>query len=377
MIEFILNTKIISGHNALLELDFSKFKRVSIFTDNNMLKIGACDSTIELMKKNNIDYEIFSDIEPDPSFEIVIKCLSKILTFESDTIIAIGGGSVIDTAKSVIYFALEINKRMPSSLKKPFFIAVPTTSGTGSEVTSYAVITDKENHQKVPLLSNKMLPDIALLDSQFTLTVPPRITAETGMDVMTHAFESYISVNSSPFTMPYSEYAIIGVFNNISKAVHNGKDVKARIAMHELSCTAGIAFNNAGLGLIHAMAHALGGRFRQPHGRANAILMPYVIEYNAMHCKKSAAKYAKIITLLNVKNIDDDITASKILKSLILELNKRIGINQKITDYGIDKTEFENAIDEMASHALKDVCILTNPVKPSLEDVKNLYRNLI
>lgn len=377
MIEFILNTKIISGHNALLELDFSKFKRVSIFTDNNMLKIGACDSTIELMKKNNIDYEIFSDIEPDPSFEIVIKCLSKILTFESDTIIAIGGGSVIDTAKSVIYFALEINKRMPSGLKKPFFIAVPTTSGTGSEVTSYAVITDKENHQKVPLLSNKMLPDIALLDSQFTLTVPPRITAETGMDVMTHAFESYVSVNSSPFTMPYSEYAIIGVFNNISKAVHNGKDVKARIAMHELSCTAGIAFNNAGLGLIHAMAHALGGRFRQPHGRANAILMPYVIEYNAMHCKKSAAKYAKIITLLNVKNIDDNITASKILKSLILELNKTIGINQKITDYGVDKAEFENAIDEMASHALKDVCILTNPVKPSLEDVKNIYRNLI
>ncbi|MEI0700511.1 1-propanol dehydrogenase PduQ [Brachyspira intermedia] len=377
MIEFILNTKIISGHNALLELDFSKSKRVSIFTDNNMLKIGACDSTIELMKKNNIDYEIFSDIEPDPSFEIVIKCLSKILTFESDTIIAIGGGSVIDTAKSVIYFALEINKRMPSGLKKPFFIAVPTTSGTGSEVTSYAVITDKENHQKVPLLSNKMLPDIALLDSQFTLTVPPRITAETGMDVMTHAFESYVSVNSSPFTMPYSEYAIIGVFNNISKAVHDGKDINARIAMHELSCTAGIAFNNAGLGLIHAMAHALGGRFRQPHGRANAILMPYVIEYNAMHCKKSAAKYAKIITLLNVKNIDDDITASKILKSLILELNKTIGINQKITDYGVDKTEFENAIDEMASNALKDVCILTNPVKPSLEDVKNLYRNLI
>ena len=377
MIEFILNTKIISGHNALLELDFSKSKRVSIFTDNNMLKIGACDSTIELMKKNNIDYEIFSDIEPDPSFEIVIKCLSKILTFESDTIIAIGGGSVIDTAKSVIYFALEINKRMPSDLKKPFFIAVPTTSGTGSEVTSYAVITDKENHQKVPLLSNKMLPDIALLDSQFTLTVPPRITAETGMDVMTHAFESYVSVNSSPFTMPYSEYAIIGVFNNISKAVHDGKDVKARIAMHELSCTAGIAFNNAGLGLIHAMAHALGGRFSQPHGRANAILMPYVIEYNAKHCKKSAAKYAKIITLLNVKNIDDDITASKILKSLILELNKTIGINHKITDYGVDKTEFENAIDEMASNALKDVCILTNPVKPSLEDIKNLYRNLI
>ena len=377
MIEFILNTKIISGHNALLELDLSKSKRVSIFTDNNMLKIGACNTTIELIKKNNINYEIFSDIEPDPSFEIVIKCLSKILTFESDTIIAIGGGSVIDTAKSVIYFALEINKRMSNGIKKPFFIAVPTTSGTGSEVTSYAVITDKETHRKVPLVSNEMLPDIALLDSQFTLTVPPRITAETGMDVMAHAFESYVSINSSPFTMPYSEYSIIGVFNNISKAVHNGKEVDARIAMHEVSCIAGIAFNNAGLGLIHAMAHALGGRFRQPHGRANAMLMPYVIEYNAKHCKKSAAKYAKIITLLNVKNIDDDITASQILKSLILELNKTIGINNKIYDYGVDKIEFENAIDEMASNALKDVCLLTNPVKPSLEDIKNIYKNLI
>lgn len=377
MIEFILNTKIVSGDNALLELDLSKSKKVYIVTDNNMLKIGACDTTIELLKKNNINYEIYSDIEPDPSFDIVIKCLNKILSFDSDTIIAIGVGSVIDTAKSVIYFALEINKRMPSNLKKPLFIAIPTTSGTGSEVTSYAVITDKETHRKVPLVSDEMLPDLALLDSQFTLTVPPRITAETGMDVMAHAFESYVSVNSSPFTIPYSEYAIIGVFNNIAKAVHNGKDVNARIAMHEVSCIAGIAFNNAGLGLIHAMAHALGGRFKQPHGRANAILMPYVIEYNAKHCKKSAAKYAKIISLLNVKNIDDDYTACEILKSLLLELNKNIGINHKITEYGVDKTEFENAIEEMSSNALKDVCLLTNPVKPSLEDIKNIYRNLI
>ncbi|MDO6993377.1 1-propanol dehydrogenase PduQ [Brachyspira innocens] len=377
MIEFILNTKIISGNNALLELDLSKSKRVSIFTDNNMLKIGACDSTINLLKNKNINYEIFSDIEPDPSFEIVIKCLSKILSFDSDTIIAIGGGSVIDTAKSVIYFALEVNKRMSDNLKKPIFIAVPTTSGTGSEVTSYAIITDKETHRKVPLVSNEMLPDIALLDPQFTMTVPPRITAETGMDVMAHAFESYVSVNASPFTMPYSEHAIVGVFNNISKAVHNGKDIDARIAMHELSCIAGVAFNNAGLGLIHAMAHSLGGRFRQPHGRANAILMPYVIEYNAKNCEKSAKKYAKVIDLLNVKNIDDVSASCEILKHLILELNKNIGINQKITEYGVDKNEFENAIEEMASNALKDVCLLTNPVKPSLEDVKNIYRKLI
>ncbi|MEI0532232.1 1-propanol dehydrogenase PduQ [Brachyspira pilosicoli] len=375
--EFMLNTKIISGNNSLLNLDLSKSKRVSIFTDNNMLKIGSCNSTIELMKRNNIDYEIFSDIEPDPSFEIVIKCLNKILTFNSDTIIAIGGGSVIDTAKAVIYFALEINKRISNSANKPLFIVIPTTSGTGSEVTSYSIITDKETHRKVPIVSNEMLPDIALLDSQFTLTVPPRITAETGMDVMAHAFESYVSINANAFTVPYSEYAIIGVFNNIAKAVNNGSDVNARIAMHEVSCIAGIAFNNAGLGLIHAMAHALGGRFRQPHGRANAILMPHVIEYNAKKSKEAAKKYAKVVTLLDINNISNDLQACNVLKSIILELNKSIGINQKITDYGVDKNEFENAISEMASNALKDVCLLTNPVKPTLEDVKNIYRNLI
>ena len=375
--EFVLNTKIISGNNSLSNLDLSNSKRISIFTDNNMLKIGACNSTIELIKKNNIGYEIFSEIEPDPNFEIVIKCLNKILTFNSDTVIAIGGGSVIDTAKAVIYFALEINKRLSNNSNKPLFIAIPTTSGTGSEVTSYSIITDKETHRKVPIVSNAMLPDIALLDSQFTLTVPPRITAETGMDVMAHAFESYVSINANNFTTPYSEYAIIGVFNNISKAVHNGNDANARIAMHEVSCIAGIAFNNAGLGLIHAMAHALGGRFRQPHGRANAILMPHVIEYNAKNSKEAAYKYAKIINLLGIANVDDALKGCSILKSLILELNTTIGINHRITDYGVDRNEFENAIDEMASNALKDVCLLTNPVKPTLEDVKNIYKNLI
>ena len=375
--EFVLNTKIISGNNSLSNLDLSNSKRISIFTDNNMLKIGACNSTIELIKKNNIGYEIFSEIEPDPSFEIVIKCLNKILTFNSDTVIAIGGGSVIDTAKAVIYFALEINKRLSNNSNKPLFIAIPTTSGTGSEVTSYSIITDKETHRKVPIVSNAMLPDIALLDSQFTLTVPPRITAETGMDVMAHAFESYVSINANNFTTPYSEYAIIGVFNNISKAVHNGNDANARIAMHEVSCIAGIAFNNAGLGLIHAMAHALGGRFRQPHGIANAILMPHVIEYNAKNSKEAAYKYAKIINLLGIANVDDALKGCSILKSLILELNTTIGINHRITDYGVDRNEFENAIDEMASNALKDVCLLTNPVKPTLEDVKNIYKNLI
>ena len=377
MKEFYLNTKIMSGHDALINLDLSKSKKVSIFTDNNMLQIGTCNSVIELIKNNNKEYEIFSDIEPDPSFDIVIKCLTKILDFKSDTIIAIGGGSVMDTAKAVIFFALKINKEINAVNSKPFFIAVPTTSGTGSEVTSYSIITDKNTHRKVPVVSNEMLPDIALLDPQFTLTVPPRITAETGMDVLAHAFESYVSINCNTFTMPYSEKAITSVFNNIAKAVHNGKDAEARIAMHEASCIAGIAFNNAGLGLIHAMAHQLGGTFRQPHGRANALLMPHVIEYNASKSEEAAKKYANALKLLGIENIKDTSISCQALKNIILELNKEIGINNKITEYNIDKNEFEKAIEEMSLNALKDVCLATNPIQPSLEDVKDIYRKIL
>lgn len=222
-----------------------------------------------------------------------------------------------------------------------------------------------------------MLPDIALLDPQFTLTVPARITAETGMDVLAHAFESYVSVNCNSFTIPYSEKAIVSVFNNIAKAVHNGKDVEARISMHEASCIAGIAFNNAGLGLIHAMAHQLGGTFRQPHGRANAILMPHVIEYNASKSKEASEKYANALKLLGVENIKDISLSCQALKNIILELNKEIGINNKITEYNIDRNEFEKAIEEMSLNALKDVCLTTNPIQPSLEDVKNIYRQII
>lgn len=377
MKEFFLNTKIISGHDALRSLDLYEAKKISIFTDNNMLQIGTCNSVIELIKNNNKEYEIFSDIDPDPSFDIVTKCLNKILDFKSDTIIAIGGGSVMDTAKAVIFFTLKINKEINGNNPKPYFIAIPTTSGTGSEVTSYSVITDKSTHRKVPIVSNEMLPDIALLDSQFTLTVPPRITAETGMDVLAHAFESYVSINCNPFTTPYSEKAIVNVFNNIAKTVHNGKDAEARISMHEASCIAGIAFNNAGLGLIHAMAHQLGGTFRQPHGRANAILMPYVIEYNASKSKEAAEKYANALKLLGLENIKDISLSCQMLKNLILELNKSIGINNKITEYNIDAKKFEKAIEEMSLNALKDICLTTNPIQPSLEDVKNIYRKII
>lgn len=376
MNEFFFNTYIISGHDALKKLDLTKSKQVFITTDKTMIKTGNINSVIDLLKAKSIDYEIFDNIEPDPSVETIIKGLKKINSLKADTIIAIGGGSVIDAAKSFIFFKIESHKKANETCNKPLFIAIPTTSGTGSEVTSYAVITDKENRKKIPLISKEMLPDIAILDPKFTMTVPPQITAETGMDVLTHAIESYVSKNKSAFTIPYSEYAIKIVFDNLLKVYQDGKNIYSRTVMHEASCIAGVAFNNAGLGLVHAMAHALGAYFNIPHGRANAILLANVVGYNAKKSKEVKKQYSNI-----AKNIGfspkNDIEGTDFLKEAIFTLNKNIGIKRYITEYDINKNDFKNAIKEMSETAIKDITIKTNPTEVSIKDIENIYLSLI
>ena len=293
-----------------------------------------------------------------------------------DTVMAVGGGSVIDAAKGMILFALETYKIKNISKNKPFFIAVPTTSGTGSEVTNYSVLTDTINHRKLPLISKDMMPDIAILDPDFTITVPPRITAETGMDVMTHALESYVALNSSNFTRPYSRTAIELVFKHLKNVYDDGKNIKGRIAMHEASCIAGIAFNTAGLGLVHAMAHSLGATFKQPHGRSNAVILPHVVILNGSKCKVVAKRYTDIVKSLgfNPKNNNEGVI---ILSEAIKVLNKNVGISSSMQDYGIDKSQFNNQINHMAELALKDLTLTTNPVPIAKEEVINIYRAVI
>lgn len=369
---FYLPTRIVSTYNVLENLDFSKMNKVLIVSDPVMIKLGVCDVFIQKFSELNISCEIFSDIEPDPSFATVVKGVRVITEYNPDTLIAVGGGSVIDTAKAFIYFDLQILRKEGKG-EKPFFIAVPTTSGTGSEVTAYAVITDTENHVKIPIKSDDLFPDLALLDPHFTLTVPPRVTADTGMDVLTHAVESFVSTGACPFSKSHADYVVKMVFRNLPVCYFYGGNLEARLAMHEASCMAGAAFNNSGLGLVHAMAHALGARFKVPHGRSNAILLPYVLKFNAARAYLGYARLGRTIGLAK----GDPIKESQAFIAAVEELNRTLEVPSNVREAAIDPVEYEKSIPLMASQAMSDICLQTNPTPVTPKDIEKIYAELL
>ncbi|MCG8567758.1 MAG: iron-containing alcohol dehydrogenase, partial [Desulfobacterales bacterium] len=249
MTQFNGRTKICYGGNAIDALETLKARRAFIVTDPFMVKTGFVDRIKSHLDRADIEHCLFSDVEPDPSLETVTKGTLQMLEQGADLVIALGGGSAIDAAKAIMFFAHKARK----GEKKPFLLAIPTTSGTGSEVTAISVVTDKKNEVKIPLLDELLIPDMAILDARFTRTVPPSVTAATGMDVLTHAIEAYTSRQANAFTSIYSEYAIKYVFKYLHRAYENGDDMEAREMMLLASCMAGMAFNNSGLGITHSI----------------------------------------------------------------------------------------------------------------------------
>lgn len=377
--------------------------RAFIVTDPTMEKLGYVDKVLYYLRKRS-EYchsEIYSDVEPDPSVETIMKGVEAMNRFRPDVIIALGGGSAIDAAKCMWLFYehpessfsgmklkfMDIRKRafkFPTLGKKAALVAIPTTSGTGSEVTSFSVITDKSNGNiKYPLADYALTPTVAIIDPQFVMSMPRTITADTGMDVLTHAIEAYVSVLASDFTDGLAMKAIELVFKYLPRAYENGRDELAREKMHNASCIAGMAFTNAFLGVNHSLAHKLGGEFHISHGRANAVLLPYVIAYNASTPTKftifpkyekfiADEKYAQIARYLGLPASTTEEGVQSLIKA-VLELEAKLNITPTIQSCGIDEKEFLSKVDLLADHALEDQCTTANPKYPLVRELKDIY----
>lgn len=378
MKSFDIRTKIYFGDNALDRLKELPYKKILIITDPFIEQSGMLSHITERLREAFVDYTVFSDVVPDPPLEKISIGVKRLLEYNPDCVISIGGGSAIDSAKAIREFATRSNG------KDIAMIAIPTTSGTGSEVTSFSVVTDTQNNIKYPLVSESMLPTEAILDAELVKSVPASVTADTGMDVLTHAIEAYVSINNNEFSAALAEKAIEICGTFLLRSYLDNNDAHARAKMHVASCLAGLAFNSASLGLNHGIAHAVGAKFHIPHGRANAIVLPHVIEFNSginKHSKsrkdypKCVEKYVNVAKLLGVNNFNE-ITTIRALTGWIHFMNKEMNIPLSISQCGIEKHEYMNAVEEMAEKALKDACTATNPRVPSKADVCLILEHL-
>lgn len=346
-------------------------KAVLVTGGESMKRHGFLDQAQQYLMEAGMEVAVIDGVEPDPSIETVIRGGKAMADFQPDWIIAIGGGSALDAAKIMwVYYEYPDTKfedlvagKFPELRTKARFVAIPSTSGTASEITAFSVITDRENHIKYPLVSYQMTPDIAILDANLPAKMPPHITANTGMDVMAHAVEAIASTAATSYTDSLAMEAIRLVFAHLPAAVENGEDMAAREAMHNASAIAGMAFTNCSLGIVHSMAHKVGGEFGVTHGMANAILMPYIVAFN----KAGSTKYQEVERQLGVAD----------LSQALQELNRSVGIPasfKEVKDVRISDEDFQRVLDRMSQNALNDPCTLTNPVKPTVEDIKSIYQ---
>lgn len=384
--------------------DMPNIERAFIVTDPTMVKLGYVDKILYYLRrrKTYCHSEIYSDVEVDPDVETIMRGVEAMRAFQPDVIIALGGGSAIDAAKGMWLFYehpdttfdglklkfMDIRKRtfnFPRLGAKAQFVAIPTTSGTGSEVTAFSVITDRRNGNiKYPLADYELTPDVSIIDPQFVRTLPKNATADTGLDVLTHAIEAYVSNMASDYTDGLAMQAIEMVFEFLPRAYGHGEEDKlAREKMHNASAIAGMAFTNAFLGLNHSMAHKLGGEFHIPHGRANAVLLPYVIAYNATKPTKFATfpkyetfiadnKYSRIAKHLGLAGMTKEESIGNLITA-IRKLMRILDMPESIQECGVKEDVFFSRLDQLSENAHHDQCTSANPRYPLISEIKDLY----
>ncbi|MEZ0583819.1 1-propanol dehydrogenase PduQ [Erwinia sp. STN24] len=346
------------GENALAALSQLGLKKVAIVTDEFMLSSGKVNQLIALMPQASII--IYSEVKADPTTALLQAGAEKCKVFRPDTIIALGGGSALDAAKGIKATLEEYDPLYHIRL-----IAVPTTSGSGSEATTYAVFSDPYSGSKYPLVSAALLPDITLLDARLVASVPASVTADTGMDVLTHAVEALVSTEANDFSDALAEKAIALTARYLPQAYREPHDLSARAHMHHASCMAGMAFNSAGLGLVHGMAHAVGGRLHLAHGRINAMLLPLVVEFNS-EIQGAQARYQQCARLM----------AADSLAQAVRALNQQFAIPATLKEMGADLARFATLRGELIQAALADGCTATNPRRASEQDIDRLLSRL-
>lgn len=401
---FKVPSKIYFERNSIQYLQTATgLERVMIVTDKSIEQLGFVQRVIEQLqqRKNKVIYTVFSDVEPDPDITTIQRGAEVMRAFEPDTIIALGGGSPMDAAKVMWLFYeqpeidfrdlvqkfMDIRKRafrFPSLGAKAKYIGIPTTSGTGSEVTPFAVVSDKANNRKYPLADYSLTPTIAIVDPALVETVPGFIAADTGMDVLTHATEAYTSNFANDYTDGLALQAIKLVFEYLEKSVKDG-DSESREKMHNASTMAGMAFANAFLGMSHSMAHKIGGRFHTVHGRTNAILLPYVIRYNGTRPSKTTTwpkynywkadvKFQEIARMLGLPCATPEEAVEAYAKA-VYDLGTRVGIKMNLRDQGVDEKELKKYSRELALLAYEDQCSPANPRLPMVDHMQEIIED--
>lgn len=377
MARFTLPRDLYFGENAMEELKVLKgHKKAIIVTGgSSMKKNGFLQKLEDILKAAGLEVKLFEGVEPDPSVETVYRGAKAMQEFQPDVIVSIGGGSPIDAAKAMWVFYEYPNLKfddikdpfsLPKLRTKAIFVAVPSTSGTATEVTAFSVITDYSNKVKYPLADFEITPDIAVLDPAIAQTMPKKLTAHTGMDAMTHAIEAYTATCRSDFSDPLALKAI-SMLDDYMIASYNG-DKEARGKVHIAQCLAGMAFSNALLGITHSLAHKVGAQYDIPHGCCNAMMLPYVIQYNSKACLNL---YADIAKNLGLPGSTDQQLCNALVEK-IRAMNQVLSIPASYKEYGVDETLFLDTLDFVAENALQDPCTSSNPRTTSVEDLKKV-----
>lgn len=379
-------------------------KRAFIVTDSFLYHNGYTKPITDKLDEMGIEHATFFDVAPDPTLACAKEGAKQMAAFKPDTIIALGGGSAMDAGKImwVMYEHpevdfmdmamrfMDIRKRVytfPKMGQKAYFIAIPTSAGTGSEVTPFAVITDEKSGVKYPLADYQLLPNMAIIDTDFHMSAPKGLTAASGIDAVTHALEAYASVMATDYTDSLAKQALQVIFKYLPRAYDNGQtDVEAREKMANAATMAGMAFANAFLGVCHSMAHKLGAFHHLPHGIANALLIEEVLRFNAAEAPAKMGtfpqysyphtlrRYAEIADALNLGGKDDYEKLENLIKA-VHDLKAKVGIKSSIKEYGIDEKDFLDRLDAMVEQAFDDQCTGTNPRYPLMSEIKQMYLN--